>query len=74
MSDEYGPYIYLFSKKGKVLQAIVPPAAIIPKKNGQTNFTADSNPTTGRSPNQGTSQKFLRPTYIDGLGLCVCRI
>jgi hypothetical protein len=53
MSDEYGPYIYLLSKKGKVLQTIVPPDAIIPKQNGKTNFTAVPNPQTGRSANQG---------------------
>ena len=56
MSDEYGPYVYLLSSKGKVLQTIVPPAAIIPKQNGKTNFTAAVDPQTGRSANQGKSQ------------------
>ena len=59
MSDEYGPYVYLFSSKGKVLQTIVPPAAIIPKQNGNTNFTASVDPQTGRSANQGKLQELV---------------
>jgi len=59
MSDEYGPYIYLLSSKGKVLQTIVPPNAIIPKQNGKTNFTGGTDPQTGRSPNQGKLQHTL---------------
>jgi len=59
ISDEYGPYIYLLSKKGKVLQTIVPPEAIIPKQNGTTNFTAGTDPQTGRSANQGKLRNFI---------------
>ena len=32
------------SSKDKVLQTIVPPYASIPKKNGKTNYTADTDP------------------------------
>ncbi|KAF9526397.1 esterase-like activity of phytase-domain-containing protein [Crepidotus variabilis] len=54
ISDEYGPYIYRFSKDGDILQAIQPPNAILPRNNtGGLNFTSAINPTTGRQPNQG---------------------
>ncbi|KAI1750757.1 esterase-like activity of phytase-domain-containing protein [Xylaria castorea] len=44
VSDEYGPYIYLFSSKGKMLTAIRPPESIVPKRNGTDSFSADSPP------------------------------
>ncbi|KAH9891426.1 esterase-like activity of phytase-domain-containing protein [Xylariomycetidae sp. FL2044] len=67
ISDEYGPYIYLFSAEGKMLAAIRPPAAIVPMRNGTTSFSADSppdysdedddvtpgDPDTGRDNNHG---------------------
>ena len=66
VSDEYGPYIYKFSKKGKMEQAIRPPDAYIPHRNGSVSFSADSPPIynpkeviipadtdTGRDNNQG---------------------
>jgi len=42
VSDEYGPYIWQFSEKGKMLQAIMPPPAYIPMRNGSISFSADS--------------------------------
>ncbi len=70
VSDEYGPYLYKFSAEGKMLAAIRPPEAIIPKRNGADSFAANSpgkgqpapspiDPATGRQNNQG----------IEGLGL-----
>ncbi|KAF4569963.1 hypothetical protein EYR40_008946 [Pleurotus pulmonarius] len=54
VSDEYGPYIYRFSSDGKLLQTIQPPEAILPHDAaGAVNFTADSDPETGRTSNQG---------------------
>ena len=66
VSDEYGPYIYKFSSTGKMIQAIRPPEAYIPRRNGTVSFSADSPPfydpketivpadtTTGRDNNQG---------------------
>ncbi|KAG9585907.1 3-phytase, partial [Aureobasidium melanogenum] len=66
VSDEYGPYIYHFSASGKMLQAIRPPNAYIPLRNGTESFSADSppiydpdevidpeDPTQGRANNQG---------------------
>ena len=34
ISDEYGPYIYRFDNRGKMVQAIRPPDALIPTRNG----------------------------------------
>jgi hypothetical protein len=66
VSDEYGPYIYKFSSSGKMLQAIRPPNALIPLRNGTESFSADSAPVydpsyevtpadnpSGRANNQG---------------------
>lgn len=54
VSDEYGPYIYRFSSDGKLLQTIQPPEPVLPlDAAGTLNFTADSNPATGRTSNQG---------------------
>ena len=66
VSDEYGPYIYKFSANGKMEQAIMPPDAYIPHRNGTVSFSADSPPIynlnetiipedteTGRDNNQG---------------------
>ncbi|KAI0103071.1 esterase-like activity of phytase-domain-containing protein [Nemania sp. FL0031] len=44
VSDEYGPYIYLFSPEGEMLTAIRPPESIVPKRNGTDSFSADSPP------------------------------
>ena len=64
ISDEYGPYIYHFSPAGKMLSAIRPPEALIPKRKGKDHFSANApgpgakapepgNPETGRQNNQG---------------------
>ncbi|KAI1855293.1 hypothetical protein JX265_006564 [Neoarthrinium moseri] len=44
VSDEYGPYVYLFDHSGKMLTAIRPPDAIIPFRNGTESFSAASPP------------------------------
>ncbi|KIX06444.1 uncharacterized protein Z518_04420 [Rhinocladiella mackenziei CBS 650.93] len=66
ISDEYGPYIYHFSRTGRMLSAIRPPPAVIPQRNGTDSFSAASPPRydpdietipednpTGRANNQG---------------------
>ncbi|KAH8144902.1 uncharacterized protein LAJ45_11108 [Morchella importuna] len=66
ISDEYGPFIYHFDESGKMTQAIKPPAALIPMRNGVEDFSSDNpprydqtlspspiDPTSGRSNNQG---------------------
>lgn len=72
VSDEYGPYIYKFSTDGKLLSAIRPPEAIIPKRNGADSFASNNpgvgqptpspaNPTVGRQNNQGLEGLCLSP-------------
>lgn len=66
ISDEYGPYIYHFSPKGKMISAIQPPDAYLPRRNGSISFSANSPPIyapdqkpvpadteSGRNNNQG---------------------
>lgn len=54
VSDEYGPYIYRFSKDGHLIQTIQPPPSILPHTaTGALNFTAATDPATGRVGNQG---------------------
>jgi hypothetical protein len=72
ISDEYGPYIYHFSAAGKMISAIRPPEAIIPKRKGKDHFSANApttgapkpepaNPETGRQNNQGLEGLALTP-------------
>lgn len=66
VSDEYGPYIYHFSSDGRMVQAIMPPDAYIPRRNDSVSFNANTPPIyapdqvpnpedteTGRNNNQG---------------------
>lgn len=53
VSDEYGPYIYRFDPLGNLLQTIQPPNAILPRIDGEINFTSVTDPDTGRVGNQG---------------------
>lgn len=79
VSDEYGPYIYKFSATGLMLQAIMPPGAYIPQRNGNPSFSSDSPPvyapgqipspedtTCGRNNNQGLEglTKSSNGTYL----------
>lgn len=72
VSDEYGPYIYHFSAAGKMISAIRPPDAVIPKRKGKDHFSANApgtgapkpdpaNPETGRQNNQGFEGLALTP-------------
>ena len=49
IADEYGPYIYRFASSGRMLSAIRPPDAFIPRRNGQESFSSN-NPASGTAP------------------------
>ncbi|KAI0011488.1 esterase-like activity of phytase-domain-containing protein [Xylariaceae sp. FL0662B] len=84
VSDEYGPYVYLFGADGKMLSAIRPNDAIVPIRNGTTSFSANSpphyinngegsdvspeDPSTGRDNNHGFEGVSVSP---DGKSLWV---
>ncbi|KAL4988279.1 esterase-like activity of phytase-domain-containing protein [Aspergillus falconensis] len=81
ISDEYGPYIYRFNKSGKMILALQPPEAYLPRRNGTSSFSAASaplyapdqlpnpeDPETGRNNNQGFEALAISP---DGKTLTV---
>jgi hypothetical protein len=72
IGDEYGPYVYRFSPTGRLLAAIRPPEAFIPKRRGGDHFSSNNpgpgvqapepgTPETGRQNNQGFEGLTLTP-------------
>jgi hypothetical protein len=72
IGDEYGPYIYRFSPAGRLLAAIRPPEAFLPKRKGKEHFASNNpgpggrapeppDPETGRANNQGFEGLTLTP-------------
>ena len=65
VSDEYGPYIYHFDSRGKMIAAIRPPEAMLPFRNDAVNFSAGESvkgePRTGRQNNQGLEGMSIAP-------------
>ena len=72
VSDEYGPYVYRFRADGTLLNAIRPPDALIPIRNGVNNFSSNNpapgqpvpvpaDPVTGRQNNQGFEGLAISP-------------
>ncbi|KAK3057880.1 hypothetical protein LTR09_000955 [Extremus antarcticus] len=81
ISDEYGPYVYQFDPTGKMINAIRPPPALIPRRKGAVSFSAASPPIydqdtlpdpednlNGRDNNQGFEGMTTNP---DGTKLYV---
>jgi hypothetical protein len=72
IGDEYGPYVYRFSAAGRLVAAVRPPEAFIPKRKGRDNFSSNNpgkgasapeppNPDSGRQNNQGFEGLSLTP-------------
>jgi len=72
VGDEYGPYVYRFSATGRLISAIRPPEAFIPKRKGKDNFSSNNpgpgasapdpaDPESGRQNNQGFEGLSLTP-------------
>jgi hypothetical protein len=72
VGDEYGPYIYRFSADGRLIAALRPPEAFIPKRSGKYSFSSNNpgagaagpnpqNPDTGRQNNQGFEGLAVTP-------------
>jgi hypothetical protein len=72
IGDEYGPYVYRFSATGRLVAALRPPEAFIPRRQGKDNFSSNNpghgasapepaNPERGRQNNQGFEGLSLTP-------------
>lgn len=60
-SDEYGPIIYHFGANGVLLNTIVPPVAFTPIVGGSVNYSALSDPDSGRMANGGLEGLSITP-------------
>jgi hypothetical protein len=71
VSDEYGPYIYRYDPQGRMIAAIRPPEAFIPRRGGKQDFSSNNppvgaqydsgDPVTGRQNNQGFEGMSVSP-------------
>jgi len=61
VGDEYTGNVYYFDARGRLLRVITPPAAIVPRRGGQTDFGSLQAPDTGRRNNQGPEGLSLSP-------------
>ena len=70
VGDEYGPYVYHYDAKGRMIGAIRPPEAIVPRRQGVVNFSAGETvkgqPQSGRQNNQGFEGMSIVPEKKDG--------
>ncbi len=62
VSDEYGPSLYEFNKKGKRMRSFVTPANLIPRDAaGMPNFANDAGNTKGKRTNRGFEGLAISP-------------
>ncbi|KAK4448727.1 esterase-like activity of phytase-domain-containing protein [Podospora aff. communis PSN243] len=74
ISDEYGPFVFKFNPRGKMVAAIRPPDALIPIRGNQTSFNSNTapiydreripkpaDPDHGRQNNQGFEGLTISP-------------
>jgi 5'-nucleotidase / UDP-sugar diphosphatase len=64
VSDEYGPAVFRFDSSARLLETILPPAALLPVQGsfpGRLNFTGNAAPTSGRRNNRGLEGLSLTP-------------
>jgi hypothetical protein len=71
VGDEYGPYVYHYDSRGRMIGAIRPPDAFIPLRGGKEDFSANSppagqtaikgDPDSGRQNNQGLEGMSVSP-------------
>ena len=65
VGDEYGPYVYHYDAGGRMIGAIRPPEAIVPRRQGAENFSAGETvkgePQSGRQNNQGFEGMSIAP-------------
>ncbi|MGE4429628.1 MAG: esterase-like activity of phytase family protein [Sphingobium sp.] len=61
IGDEYTANVYYFDRQGRLRGVIQPPAAIVPRRNGQAFFGSLEAPDTGRRNNQGVEGMSLSP-------------
>jgi len=71
VGDEYGPYIYRYDARGRMIAAIRPPEAFIPRRGGREDFSSNNppagahydhgDPDSGRQNNQGFEGMSVSP-------------
>jgi 2',3'-cyclic-nucleotide 2'-phosphodiesterase (5'-nucleotidase family) len=64
VTDEYGPGLFRFDAQARLLETILPPAALLPVQGafpGKRNFTGNAVPTSGRRNNRGLEGLSLTP-------------
>jgi hypothetical protein len=71
IGEEYGPYVYRYDAKGRMIGAIRPLDAFIPMRDGKENFSSNNPPTgtqydsgdpqSGRQNNQGFEGMSVSP-------------
>lgn len=71
VGDEFGPYVYRYDARGRMIAAIRPPEAFIPRRGGRQDFSSNNppmgarydsgDPVSGRQNNQGFEGVSVSP-------------